>query len=117
MQESKRQLETQLCDLETEVLRGGQRLASHRHTAEELAKKRALLATEVNALLATLLERRHTLHRQQQQQRQKEAQQQHLSETTNVVSAMQNDICPDNTISRFVPQDWLKYEYPNEHSC
>ncbi|KAM7542219.1 hypothetical protein Aperf_G00000019478 [Anoplocephala perfoliata] len=99
VQESKRQLETQLCDLETEVLRGGQRLASHRHTAEELAKKRVLLATEVNALLATLLERRRTLHRQQQQQRQKEAQQQHLSETTNVVPALQNDVDAVNSIS------------------
>ncbi|VDO08246.1 unnamed protein product [Rodentolepis nana] len=96
VQESKRQLEAQLSELETEVLRGGQRLASHRHTAEELAKKRSQLATEVNALLATLLERRHTFHRQKQQ-RIKEDQQQNLFDTA--AATKQNDIDAVNAIT------------------
>ncbi|VUZ43764.1 unnamed protein product [Hymenolepis diminuta] len=99
VQESKRQLDTQLSELETEVLRGGQRLASHRHTAEELAKKRALLATEVNALLATLLERRQTLHRQKQQ-RIKGAQQQQEQNSFDTATAAtkQNDADAVNSI-------------------
>lgn len=101
MQESKRQLDTQLSELETEVLRGGQRLASHRHTAEELAKKRALLATEVNALLATLLERRQTFHRQKQQ-RIKGAQQQQEQNLFDTATAAtkQNDAGAVNSIIR-----------------
>nr|CDS29764.1 intersectin 2 [Hymenolepis microstoma] len=97
VQESKRQLEAQLSELETEVLRGGQRLASHRHTAEELAKKRSLLATEVNALLATLLERRHTFHRQKQQHFKEDQQQQNLFDTA--AATKQNDIDAVNTIT------------------
>ncbi|VDD83477.1 unnamed protein product [Mesocestoides corti] len=59
--DSKRQLELQLGELEAEVTQRGQTLASHRHLAQELAKKRSILITEMKALLATLLERRRTL--------------------------------------------------------
>eukprot|EP00108_Taenia_solium_P008558 TsM_000739000 transcript=TsM_000739000 gene=TsM_000739000 len=89
VQDSKRQLEQQLTQLETEVLRGGQTLASHRHSADELAKKRALLATEVNALLATLLERRRT-YRQQQHQHQCHKEQEAAAAAA--TTAKQNDV-------------------------
>ncbi|VDM19019.1 unnamed protein product [Hydatigera taeniaeformis] len=89
VQDSKRQLEQQLAQLETEVLRGGQTLASHRHSADELAKKRTLLATEVNALLATLLERRRT-YRQQQYKHQSHKEQE--AESAATTAAKQNDV-------------------------
>uniref|UniRef100_A0A0R3VUX9 Intersectin-1 n=1 Tax=Taenia asiatica TaxID=60517 RepID=A0A0R3VUX9_TAEAS len=89
VQDSKRQLEQQLTQLETEVLRGGQTLASHRHSADELGKKRALLATEVNALLATLLERRRT-YRQQQHQHQCHKEQEAAAAAA--TTAKQNDV-------------------------
>ncbi|KAH9280196.1 Intersectin-2 [Echinococcus granulosus] len=94
VQDSKRQLEQQLAQLETEVLRGGQTLASHRHSADELAKKRTLLATEVNALLATLLERRRT-YRQQQHQRHKE----HEAAAAAATAGKQNDVDAASSIT------------------
>ncbi|KAL5108156.1 Intersectin-1 [Taenia crassiceps] len=93
VQDSKRQLEQQLTQLETEVLRGGQTLASHRHSADELAKKRTLLATEVSALLATLLERRRT-YRQQQHQHQCNKEQEAAAAT----ATKQNDVDATNSI-------------------
>ncbi len=61
MNDSKRQLEQQLAELEASVTQRGQTLASHRHRAQELAKKRSVLVTEMKALRATLLERHRAL--------------------------------------------------------
>ena len=103
MQDSKRQLEQQLAQLEAEVMRGGQTLASHRHSAEEYSKKRALLATEVSALLATLHERRRAYRQQkhQQQQQQQQHAQRH-SEQEASATMKQNNTDAINSITRCV---------------
>ena len=95
VQDSKRQLEQQLAQLETEVLRGGQTLASHRHSAEEYSKKHAFLATEVSALLATLHERRRA-YRHQKHQHQQQAQLHKEQEAAKV-----NDTDAINSITRY----------------
>ena len=71
MQESKRQLEAQLGDLEKDVLLAGQTLASHRQRSEELVTKKTQLAKEVCALQASLMERREE-YRQKQKTKESE---------------------------------------------
>lgn len=90
-------MEQQLTQLETEVLRGGQTLASHRHSADELAKKRTLLATEVNALLATLLERRRTYQQQKLQHQFRKEQEAAAAAAT---TAKHNDLDATSSIIR-----------------